>query len=157
MKLLFVSLFAHGLMAAVSKGDGPPESTKGKTPAKEKAASGDTLTNLADKLKAEADALKAKIEAIAAENEKAREEIAAYFGENRWGKIVKQSNMKAEQLTKLCGDMRRSRREWDMVEGNDKAALILAAHHVLVSIHSEPTAEDTKALEEALSAPQASA
>lgn len=95
----------------------------------------------------------AKLKAIAEKNAASRVELEKHFGEQRWAAILKQAkerNLTDENITSLCGNMRRSRSEWEMVKGNDQAALILAANHFLVSIGSAPSKADEAALETAL-------
>ena len=95
----------------------------------------------------------AKLKEIADKNAASRVELEKYFGEKRWAAILKQAkvrNLTEENVTSLCGNMRRSRTDWDMVKGNDQAALILSANHLLIAIGSAPSKADEAALETAL-------
>lgn len=97
--------------------------------------------------------VQAKLKAIAEKNAASRAELEKYFGEKRWAAILqqaKQRNLNEENITSLCGNMRRSRSDWEMVKGNDQAALILAANHFLIAIGSVPSKADEEALEKVL-------
>ncbi len=97
----------------------------------------------------------AKLKAIAAENAAAKTEIETYFGPERWTALMKQAaqrNLTPANVETLCGNLRRTRRQWVMVEGNDRAALILAANHLILELGRRPTQEDEAALENALKA-----
>lgn len=92
-----------------------------------------------------------KLAAIAKENEAALNDISAHFGAERWTRLVEQAlaqGLDHAQLLSLCGKMRRTRKEWHA--DNAQAALIAAAHGLLISLGSVPSKADEAALEAVL-------
>lgn len=95
----------------------------------------------------------AKIAVLAEANAKAQSDLAAWFGEPRWPALQKQAAEKGLSpagLESLCGKLVSTRAEWTAVKGNAKAALILAALHLLIELGSRPTTADEAALQAAL-------
>lgn len=97
------------------------------------------------------DDAKERVAVLMQQNTAARAELEAHFGAERWQKLRAQSvnsGIADEHLTSLCGKMRRTRREWH--PDNDRAALIAAAHGLLVTLGSVPSEADVAALQDAL-------
>jgi hypothetical protein len=95
----------------------------------------------------------AKLEALRAANAQAAQDLAAYFGAERWAKLIikaQRQGMDAASIESLCGKMISTRREHH--PRNAQAALIGAANGFICAIGGSPTAEDVSAFESALAA-----
>ena len=95
----------------------------------------------------------AKLEALRAANAQAAQNLAAYFGAERWATLIakaQRQSVTADSLESLCGKMISTRREH--YPKNAQAALIGAANGFICAIGGSPTGADVKAFESALAA-----
>lgn len=139
-------------MAQENNGNLLPQKTPGETILKEggKRSAPPARSTISAAEKAEIDA---KIKEIESKCIQSRKDLAAYFGPERWPKIEAQARSRGfsdEDITSVCGSLMMTRAEWETVKGRPKAALILAANHLLIAVGSRPSNADEKALDNAL-------